>query len=126
MRFHDFHLEGYEVSDFGETITLHLVFDYPSHAKEKSDIRFTGVTLYNFIHTQGTIITDIGERSIADFVCEMGEQLTEWNRWYGLRGWKNSSSSYKAMLELEGYKVWSITSAIEFYGFIVAKEVNNT
>jgi hypothetical protein len=125
MRFHDFHLEGYEVSEFGAVVTLHLVFDYPGKPKEKSNIRFTGVTLYNFVHTSGAIIIDIEDWPVADFIRETGDKLTEWNHWYGLRGWKDSLSNYGAMLQSEGYKVWSITSAIGFYGFVVAKEVED-
>lgn len=38
MRYHDFHLAGYTVSDFGGTVTLHLIYDYPGQAREESDL----------------------------------------------------------------------------------------
>jgi hypothetical protein len=125
MRFHDYHLKGYEVSEFGETIAFHLVYDYPNTKKDESRIRFSDVALYNFVHTSGAIITDIEELPIPDFVREMGDQLSEWNRMYGLRHWKDSLSEYSLKLKSDGYKVWSITSAIGFYGFVIAKAVND-
>ena len=51
MKYHDFHLQGYEVSEKGKTVTLNLVYDYPDTGKEESNIKFTDVTLYNFTHT---------------------------------------------------------------------------
>ncbi len=124
MRFHDFHLQGYEVTDFGETITLHLTYPYPNRAGELSDIRFSEVVLYHFTHTSGAIITDIEEWPIEEFVRTMAGQLVEWNRLYGLRGLKNPISSYSEMLQSEGYQAWEISSAIGFYGFVVSKAVS--
>lgn len=43
MRYHDFHLRGYSVSDFGAHIELDLVYDYPDCEKVESRITFSGV-----------------------------------------------------------------------------------
>ena len=51
MRYHDFHLREYRVSDFGKHITLDLVYDYAGKPKERSQIEFSDVALYNFTHT---------------------------------------------------------------------------
>ena len=125
MQFHDFHLDGYEVLHKGKTIVLHLIYDYPEAEKNESHIRFTGVTLYNFTHTAGAIITDIEECSISDFAQEFGDQLAEWNRLYGIDLWRDTLENYVLKLQIEGYKVWRIDSAIGFYGFIIAKDITN-
>jgi len=51
MDFHDYHLRGYEVAEFGSVITLDLVYEYPGQVVRKSRIRFEGVKLYHFVHT---------------------------------------------------------------------------
>ena len=67
MRYHDFHLREYHVSDFGKRITLHLVYDYEAKPREESHIEFCEVALYNFTHTGGAIITDVDEASLVGF-----------------------------------------------------------
>lgn len=125
MRFHDYHLNKYEVTDNGETITFSLVYDYPGTEKDQSCIKFSDVALYNFIHTSGAIITDIEELPIPDLILEVGGQLAEWNRMYGIRFWKDSAQNYSFKLQSEGYRAWCIESAIGFYGFVIAKSVSN-
>ncbi len=126
MRFHDFHLDGYEVLHKGKTIVLHLVFDYPEAEKDESHIKFSGVTLYNFTHTAGAIITDIMEGSIPEFIQEYGEQILEWKRLNGVElFWKGTLDDYALKLQTEGFKVWHIDSAIGFFGFVVAKDIAN-
>jgi hypothetical protein len=39
-------LQGYEIADFGRTVTLNLVYDYVGMPREKSHIRFSQVALY--------------------------------------------------------------------------------
>ena len=36
MDFHDYHLRGYEVVEFGSVITLDLVYEYPGQVVRKS------------------------------------------------------------------------------------------
>ncbi len=126
MHFHDYHLSKYEVSDYGETVTFHLVFDYPGLARDVSCISFTGVTLYHFIHVSATIILDIEEISVSNLLKEWGNEITEWNRMYGVGLWKDNLQNYSLKLQSEDYKAWRIVSSIGFYGFVIAKEVVNT
>ncbi len=124
MKYHDFHLESYLVSGFGNKITLNLIFDYPNRPKEKSSIEFTDVIAYNFIHTGGTIIADIDEISLTELLKKVGGNLLEWSHQHGgLKFLDKDLSVYKAKLENEGYKSWSIGSAIGFEGFVIAKSV---
>jgi hypothetical protein len=112
------------VSGFGNKITLNLIFDYPNRPKEKSSIEFTDVIAYNFIHTGGTIIADIDEISLTELLKKVGGNLLEWSHQHGgLKFLDKDLSVYKAKLENEGYKSWSIGSAIGFEGFVIAKSV---
>lgn len=126
MRFHDYHLSKYEVSDFGETITLHLVFDYPEREKHISRINFTGVALYHFTHSMRTIILDIEECPVAELLEEAGRDITEWSRRYGVRLWEGAIDGYRQRLQSDDYKAWRIESSIGFYGFVIAKAVSGS
>jgi hypothetical protein len=68
MRYHDFHLREYRVSDFGKRIILDLVYDYAGRPKDESQIEFSDVALYNFTHTGGAIVTGIEEISLDDLM----------------------------------------------------------
>jgi len=125
MRYHDYHLKKYEVSDRGETITFHLVYGYPEEETDDSYINFSNVALYNFSHTTDAIITDIEETEISELMQEYGNEITEWNRMHGVRFWKENLQNYSHWLESEDYKAWRIVSAIGFYGFVIAKSVGN-
>ena len=126
MRYHDYHLSKYEVSDRGETITLHLVYGYPGEETDTSCIRFSNVALYNFIHTANTIITDIEELSVPELVASENEDITEWHHMHCVRFFKDSPDSYGLSLQAEGYKAWLIESAIGFRGFVIAKTMENS
>jgi len=123
MRYHDFHLREYQVSDFGKRITLHLVYDYAGRPKEESHIEFSGVALYNFTHTGGAIITDIEEASLGGLFEEIGGTLDEWHKQHGVPGLKNTLEDYRSTLDSAGHKAWRIDSAVGFGGFVVAKSV---
>ena len=125
MRYHDYHLDKYEVSKRGEVITLYLVYGYPGEETDKSVITFSDVALYNFTHTTGAIITDIYDEPITEFVNKWRKEIQEWNRMQGVRYFKDSLENYAKTLEIEGYKAWVIESAIGFYGFVIAKAVVN-
>lgn len=124
MRYHDFHLREYRVSDFGKRITLDLVYDYDGHAKEESQIEFEDVVLYNFTHTGSAIITDIKEASLDDLLYEVGGSLSSWNEQHGLAGWRDNLENYRKSLESAGHRAWRVVSAIGFYGFVVARSVH--
>ncbi len=123
MRYHDYHLKKYEVSDRGETIAFHLVYDYPEEEPDDSHIKFSSVALYNFSHTTSAIITDIEEIEISEIMKEHDNKITELNRMHGVRFWKDNLQNYSLWLQSEGYKAWRIVSAIGFYGFVIAKTV---
>lgn len=124
MQYHDFHLTGYTVSDFGRTISLHLVYDYAGQPKRESIIGFVDVAAYRFIHTGGAIITDIREESLASLLTKEGSEMTEnWRMHGGYSHWHDDVNIYRAKLEAEGYRAWLIESAIGFEGFVVAKSV---
>jgi hypothetical protein len=122
VRFHDFHLAGYTVSDFGGTIVLDLVYDYPDQPRETSRIKFSDVASYHFIHTCGAIILDIAQVPIPDLIQEVGDQLAEWCRLHGSNNlWSDDRTKYIETLENLGYHGWTIDSAIGFEGFVIAK-----
>ena len=127
MRFHDFHLSGYTVSDFGGTIVLELVYDYPDQPREISRIRFSDVAAYHFIHTGGAIIVDIAEVSIPEFVHKIGDQLAEWWQQHGgYPHWSDDQPKYIETLEQGSYHAWTINSAVGFEGFVIAKTAAQT
>jgi hypothetical protein len=121
VRFHDFHLERYTVSKFGGEIVLDLVSD---DSDETSKIRFADVAAYHFVHTGGGIILEITERSIAELIHQVGDQLAEWWRLHdGFQHWSDDRAKYIATLEQHGYHAWTIESAVGFEGFVIAKSV---
>lgn len=126
MKYHDYHLESYEVFDRGESITFNLVYGYPGEETDKSIIKFKGVALYHIINTTGAIITDIEDVSIGALLSQVSSEVIEWKRMYGVRYWKSDFAGYVSYLESNSYKAWEITSAIGFYGFVIAKEISST
>ena len=44
---------------------------------------------------------------------------------YGVSYWESNIEEYIANLNNNGYKAWEITSAIGFYGFLIAKSIKN-
>ena len=124
MKFHDYHLESYKVSERGEKIEFNLVYGYPGEETDDSQITFFGVALYHFINSHGAIITDIEEVPLDAHVLSMAKEIAEWRRMYGVKYWESDVSGYINKLNSMGLKVWEITSAIGFYGFIIAKEVS--
>jgi len=124
VRFHDFHLAGYSVSDFGATIVLDLASDYPDQPAETSRIKFSDVEAYHFVHTGGAIVLDIAQVSLAELLQQVGDQLAEWWRLHGgYTHWDDDRTKYLAILEQNGYHAWTIDSAIGFEGFVIAKSV---
>ena len=119
MRFHDFHLSGYSVSKFGGEIVLDLVSE---DSRETSKVRFSGVAAYHFVHAGSAIITDITEVPVPQLLKTIGDELAEWERTLGgLPHWNNDRAKYAATLQENGYKAWTIVSAIGFEGFIIAE-----
>jgi hypothetical protein len=123
MNYHDYHLQGYDVADFGRRIVVHLAWDYPGPARAPSNIEFTGVVLYHFVHSAGAIITDIEAVPVGEFIEEFADSLQEWAEWYGLTGWTGTPAAYQQFLEQSAKTVWQIESAVGFYGVVVADRV---
>ena len=123
MRYHDFHLRGYTVTESGRKIELHLAYDYPGRVEKDSRIEFTDVACYRFSHTEGAIITDIDEEPLPAFVKKEEAFLVSAAAQDGLRFWRDDASGYLRHLEEAGYHAWRLESAIGFSGFVVAKAV---
>lgn len=125
MRYHDYQLSSYEVSNRGKTITLHLVYGYAGQETDQSCIKFSDVALYNFVHTDNAIIVDIDEVPIPELIEDIGSDIVEWNRMYSVKLMNDGLEGYSLKLRTENYKAWRIESAIGFYGFVIAKAVDN-
>lgn len=123
MKYHDFTLQGYDVSDKGKSIILHLSLESKNSPSIKSDIRFCDVILYNFIHVSGSIITSIEEVNLSKCLTDKSTEILEWNRMFGVNQFKGSIEDYAIYLQDQNYKAWEITSAIGFYGFVIAQSV---
>jgi hypothetical protein len=124
MHFYDFHLAGYTVSDYGATIVLELVYDYPEQPRETSRIKFSDVAAYHFIHTGGAIILDIAEMPLTDLLQKIGDQLAEWWRLHGgYAHWNDDRATYLVTLQQGGHHAWTIDSAVGFEGFVIAQSV---
>ena len=83
MRYHDFHLAGYRVTDLGATVSLDLVYDYPGQATEQCTVEFSDVVAYHFVYTGAAILNHIGEETIESLLRRFGGSLGEWWRLHG-------------------------------------------
>ena len=126
LKFHDYHLQKYEVADHGKTVKLFLGFGYPGKETDFSEITFTEVAIYHFVHTAHSIITDIENIPLSSLFEEEKENLQKWNLYYGVDIWKGDIETTVNYLDSNGYKGWYIESAIGFSGFVVAKSVSGT
>lgn len=124
MKYHDYHLEGYSVTDFGKTITLNLVYNYPGASRDESKISFSDAIVHHFICVGGAIIVDINESKPSEMSKEQGAALVEWaSRFGGLAYYDGDLERFKLSLEQEGFKLWTIWSAVGFEGLVIAKNV---
>jgi hypothetical protein len=123
MRVHDYHLRGYQVLDFGSSIVLDLVYDYPGQPKQESTIRFSGVELHHFTHTAGAILFGFESVSIDDILKEHRALIESSAAMQGVRGWQDGIDNYRRYLHDKGAVAWEITSSIGFEGFVIAQSV---
>jgi len=124
MTFHDWHLLGYSVASRGTEITLHLIWDYQGQPLKHNNIIFSEVAAYNFMHTEGAIITDIEEVDVRQFINDHADFFTLSAKSLGLRSWTGEIDSYTRQAEALELRAWAISSAIGFEGFVVAKSVD--
>jgi hypothetical protein len=125
MRFHDFHLRGYDVRESGGEIVLHLIDDYPPRPAEESHIRFRDVEFYHFVQTGGAIILDIAEIPLTEFIDRFADRLAEWDWQHGVSRWHSDRTLYQAALESESLHAWEIASAVGFGGVVLAKAIED-
>jgi hypothetical protein len=124
MRYHDFHLAGYSVTEYGNKIILDLLYEFPNQPRVTSRIKFSEIAVYHFVHTGGAIIIDIAEVPIRELLLSVGDELADWWRLQGgLIHWNDDLSKYITTLEQEGYHAWRIDSAVGFGGFVIAKSI---
>jgi len=123
MPLHDYHLRGYEVLDFGSTLILHAVYDYPSQPKRETRLRFDDVELYNFTHTGGSILYDVEAIPVSDLLQREAPFIEASAKMFGVKGWRESLDQYQAYLVEKGAKAWDISSSVGFEGFVIARSV---
>ena len=121
MRFHDYHLRGYTISDGGAVVTLDLAYDYPDQPKRQSTIRFDGVRLHHFILSSGAIITSIEEVPIASLVEAHASDLAAWAKRQGLNDWRSDTAQLATDWSQQGLRAWYIESAVGFSGYVVGR-----
>ena len=126
MKYHDYHLRGYAVENFGTRVVLDLVYDYPDTDKQESRIEFSDVACYFFQHTTGAIITDIEKLDVATLVKEEEQLLVSFAHQYGLKYWNKDISDYVDTLQKEQFFGWRIESAIGFDGFVIARTIDGS
>ena len=122
LRFHDYHLQKYEVSDHGKTVKLYLGFGYPGKETDFSEITFTEVAIYHFVHTAYSIITDIENVPISSLFENEKENVQNWNRHFGVDIWKDDIETTVNYLEKILREInnrnWTIRNTIEWKKFI--------
>lgn len=123
MKFHDYHLREYSVTDHGRTITLELVESLAPGA-DVSIIRFSEVIVYHFTHLGGAIITDLFETTFLDAAKETGFDLSKIQaKLGGLPFAADDNSACQRHFTENHVKTWLLISAIGFTGLIVAKDL---
>jgi hypothetical protein len=123
---HDWGLEGYSVTDYGQTVTLHLLRTDLGPPITRLDTIFSGVALYHFVHTQGAIICDIDEVPIEKILGEYGDRILEWHRLQGVSKFPRTISGYEGILREKGCLGWWIDSSMGFEGFIICESVSQS
>ncbi len=122
--YHDFHLRGYTVRDYGGSIILDLVSG--SEPERSTLLEFSGVESYRFLHTGGAIITYILKVPFMDAIRETGADFVRDCRQHGgLSVACDSNEEYGLHFDSEGLNTWLIHSAIGFTGMVVARSLES-
>lgn len=123
--YHDLHLRGYIVGDYGRSIVLDLVGG--SAPERTTRLEFGGVESYRFLHTGGAIITYILNVPFMDAIRETGYDFVRDLRQHGgLSVACDSNEEYSLHFDREGFQTWLIHSAIGFIGMVVARSLELT
>lgn len=123
--YHDFHLRGYTVGDYGASIVFHLVSG--SEPKRSTLLEFAGVESYRFLHTGGAIITYILKVPFMHAIRETGfDFVRDFRQHGGLSVACESNEEYGLHFDREGLHTWLIHSAIGFIGMVVARSLEST
>jgi len=122
MKYHDYHILSYCVDCEEGVITLNIGCPkQPEIPNEK--IIFSGVVGYHFHDAMGSIILDLTEKEIKEFLQQESEAFIESYRLHGIpRFWRGDAA--ETLKELKGKKVWQIDSSIGFDGYVIASEVH--
>jgi hypothetical protein len=122
--YHDFHLRGYTVGDYGGSIVLDLISG--SEPVRTTHLEFGGVESYRFLHTGGAIITYILKVPFMDAIRETGyDFVRDFRQHGGLSVACDSNEEYGLHFDSEGLHTWLIHSAIGFIGMVVARSLES-
>jgi hypothetical protein len=121
MKYHDYHLSGYSVDCESSIITLRLSWPYDKETPNEQII-FTGVSGYIFRDAIGSIICDIREVDLGEFIRSNKEELSERNKIGCPKYWRPSIE--ETLQNLQGKHAWLITSSIGFEGHVIAGEIH--
>jgi hypothetical protein len=124
LDYHDFHLRGYTVRDYGGSIILDLVCG--AEPERSTLLEFGGVESYRFLHTGGAIITYILKVPFMDAIRETGADFVrDFHRHGGLSVACASNEEFGLHFDREGLHTWLIHSAIGFIGMVVARSLGS-
>ena len=107
----------------GESIQVHPVSSLSGRPRDESILKFKGVALYHFVHSDGAIITDVEEVPVDLLLDEKSDFISARGKSSGVRHWRQSLDEYRQYLNEHGYKAWKISSAIGFDGFVIAQSL---
>ena len=121
MEYHDYHLRGYSVANFGADLVLDLLYRYEGQPERESRVHFSGVRFHHFEFTAPAILTSIEEMPVGELVGERSSQFQEWATRQGVMDWSKDAKALAATWEQAGLRAWQIDSAIGFSGFVVGE-----
>ena len=122
MKYHDYHILSYSVDCQEGVISLNL--GRPDQSETPNEkIIFSGVVGYHFQDAMGSIILDLEEKEIKEFIEQNSEAFRESYRLHGIpKFWREELK--ETLSELKGKRLWEITSSIGFYGYVIASQIN--
>jgi len=117
---HDNFVTGYQVDIEAKLFRLRTQFR-DNELTQITDVVFEGIEGYLFLDGLGGIVTDIMETTI-DKILDQYAAYFERGEKYGWPGvWNRDRESVEIFVHEKDLKVFEITSAIGFDGFVFAK-----